>query len=385
MMNDKVKAIVDGIFANAPRSGETRELYEEVLADCAERFEDLISSGRSEEEALKDIRAALGGMEECISGLASEEKDRGDEKPKGKSGSRGLMDELMMFAANVAAEEGKRGIFGLPVPEEFSVDGVDKVEIMIDDDDVRVYPSTDGMFHMDYTGPNGERLYSERKGNTLHIEIKGKGDASSDRPIRDILTDILTGRGPRREAGCLSVALPESMMGMLRVLSARGSDISVRGLTVKRMSATACSGDVSVEDCEAEGEMSVHTTSGDIRLEGRAAFLNAGSISGNMQLDGAYAEASVKSTSGDIRLTGSTAKLSAVSVSGDISAEFASEAPDEISIRTTSGDAELDLCGSPFSCETKAVSGDVRLHCAQDASARTRVVFNTVSGDIDIR
>jgi DUF4097 and DUF4098 domain-containing protein YvlB len=103
---------------------------------------------------------------------------------------------------------------------------------------------------------------------------------------------------------------------------------------------------------------SIVTASGDMKLRGRYATLNAKSASGDLVVTGEIdGDANVKTVSGDVRLGRIAGDLRATTVSGDLMA----------------GSIE-------GSVEMKSVSGDVRFDSVREGT----VTVQSVSGDIDV-
>ena len=105
-------------------------------------------------------------------------------------------------------------------------------------------------------------------------------------------------------------------------------------------------------------DVKVKTASADTQLSGHFGALGINSVSGDVRLRGeAAGGASLKTVSGDAQLD---------RVEGDVSAQ------------TVSGDLRLGPVGG--SAETKTVSGDVRLEVVTAGDVR----FTSVSGDIEV-
>ena len=71
-MYEKLKKSVDELFENAPKTHRATELKEELLANLTDKYDDLISSGKGEEEAFKIAISSIGDVDELLDGL----KDR---------------------------------------------------------------------------------------------------------------------------------------------------------------------------------------------------------------------------------------------------------------------------------------------------------------------
>ncbi|WP_143316927.1 permease prefix domain 1-containing protein [Clostridium sp. HBUAS56017] len=72
-MCEKFREKLDELFENAPETYRARELKEELLANLMDKYNDLISSGKNEEEAFNIAISSIGDIDELIKGL--KEKD----------------------------------------------------------------------------------------------------------------------------------------------------------------------------------------------------------------------------------------------------------------------------------------------------------------------
>jgi len=68
-MIEKLKKYVDDLFEDAPATKKARELKDELLANLIEKYNDLISAGKGEEEAYNIVVAGIGDLNELISNL----------------------------------------------------------------------------------------------------------------------------------------------------------------------------------------------------------------------------------------------------------------------------------------------------------------------------
>ncbi len=68
-MNEKLRATVERLFADAPKTRRAMELKEELLGNLNEKYNDLVAQGISEEEALKNVINGIGDVDELIRGL----------------------------------------------------------------------------------------------------------------------------------------------------------------------------------------------------------------------------------------------------------------------------------------------------------------------------
>ena len=58
-MKDKVKEMVDRLFAGAADNEETKALRDELMDNCLEHYQDLVSGGMDEEAALEAVKDSL--------------------------------------------------------------------------------------------------------------------------------------------------------------------------------------------------------------------------------------------------------------------------------------------------------------------------------------
>lgn len=68
-MYEKLRRRVEELFENAPKTHRANELKEELLANLIDKYNDLVSSGKSEEEAFNNAIAGIGDIDELIRGL----------------------------------------------------------------------------------------------------------------------------------------------------------------------------------------------------------------------------------------------------------------------------------------------------------------------------
>ena len=66
MMNEDVKRVVDALFADIEESDEVCSIHDEVMNNCQERYENLVYSGYSREEAIGAVLESLKGMDEVL-------------------------------------------------------------------------------------------------------------------------------------------------------------------------------------------------------------------------------------------------------------------------------------------------------------------------------
>ncbi|WP_343251024.1 permease prefix domain 1-containing protein [Diplocloster hominis] len=71
-MNENLKNYLDDVFKKAPKTRKALELKEELLSNSQDRYEDLIHSGTSEEDAYDMVVSSIGNVEELFDSLHEE-------------------------------------------------------------------------------------------------------------------------------------------------------------------------------------------------------------------------------------------------------------------------------------------------------------------------
>lgn len=68
-MYENLRRRLDELFENAPKTRRAYELKEELLANLTDKYNDLVASGKSEDEAVNIAIAGIGDVDELIKGL----------------------------------------------------------------------------------------------------------------------------------------------------------------------------------------------------------------------------------------------------------------------------------------------------------------------------
>lgn len=68
-MYENLRRKLDELFQDAPKTHRANELKEELLANLTDKYNDLIASGKSEDEATNIVIAGIGNVDELIRGL----------------------------------------------------------------------------------------------------------------------------------------------------------------------------------------------------------------------------------------------------------------------------------------------------------------------------
>lgn len=72
-MYEKLRKRVEELFENAPKTNRANELKEEILANLIDKYNDLLASGKSEDEAFNSAMAGIGDVDELIKGLKEQD------------------------------------------------------------------------------------------------------------------------------------------------------------------------------------------------------------------------------------------------------------------------------------------------------------------------
>ncbi|QCH43722.1 permease prefix domain 1-containing protein [Clostridium sp. AWRP] len=68
-MHERLRKSVEELFENAPKTHRATELKEELLANLTDKYDDLVSSGKDEEEAFKIAISSIGDVDELLEGI----------------------------------------------------------------------------------------------------------------------------------------------------------------------------------------------------------------------------------------------------------------------------------------------------------------------------
>ena len=385
-MNETVARIVELLFQDVEMNDEVRAIRDEVMDNCQERFGDLLNRGLSEDEAIAAVVESLKGMEEVLAGYPR----RAEAEDNAAFSGTGARSAMLGGNGGHAA---------------FSAQGLRKVSVNLQGEDVSFEPSPDAEVHVICNiGENGEnrfRVATELTGGELrvtrektggseriekHVHFNGADidffakDFSFD-SLGDMLRKLMRGIQTSfdgDERVCIQVPAA-TVLEMVQVQTTSGN-VSVDGLMMDHIHVDSRSGDLRVElpDSCVLDWAELHTTSGDAEawLSANAVVLQ--SMSGDVRYVGAAKTLSASSTSGDVTVeltSGSCGKCEVKSISGDVECMGAIQA---IKANTTSGDITLNTDSETM--EFATVSGDVKI-MAQDSGLRS-VEGHTTSGDV---
>ena len=367
-MNQTVKRIVDLLFEDTVENEETKALHEELMNNCQEHYDDLISRGLTEEEATGEVVESLKGMKDVIA-----------EYPRRSSAQQPQAE---------TPADGGRGFAG-----------IDSLLAETTDQDLYVSPSGDGEIHVYCDDPEG--MTCEADGSRLTVRGVKKRDKFAapfemqegeevslsgllnmvGKAIRNVAVSFTNGAPIRIE-------VPDGSLKEME-LNSRSGDITCSCAFARKMAARSTSGDIRLEpETEKTAEsLLVSTVSGEADVSGSAMSAEISSMSGDVTVDGVFETLRIRSTSGNAEFSGSVTELTASSVSGDAEITVENTTLKQIDAHSTSGDVEITLpAGLPgIHAECSTVSGEVLSRVSEaGAGAPVRIRAKSISGDVRV-
>lgn len=375
-MNMTVARIVDLVFADVEMTGEVHEIYDEVMNNCQEHFQDMVDQGVSEDDAISAITKSLSGMSEVLKQYPQKQKS----------------DTARQMDAEDDEEAGEQ-------ERTYAAWDVRDIQIRITSDDVQVNRSDDNQVHVRWDSQEQPYLRVGLAGGTLTIERDSHAfgndgmrlDINKNMTLNEIGNRIgrMMGRWMQTRHEVI-VELPEDLYAALTIAITSG-DVDISDVALSQLSVTTVNGDIQVRVPQGEKPLSMLTlqsTNGDIEAEAEAEQCMVKSVSGDIELNGRMDQLTIHTTNGDIELEAEVESFECRTVSGDVDGTLTSLALRQVNISTISGDVDLRLpddCG-PICIQCRTRSGDCHTcHATVDAAAPINGSITTISGDIDIR
>jgi len=393
-MNASIRAIIDHMFKDTVDTAETRALHEELLNNCLEHYDDLISRGMSDTEAIDAVVDSLKGMKEVIDEYPKKPGHSEEDKPEPEKQQEVPVINAEKPAGNAPEQE-------RPTEYVFSAGSVQSLRTDLKNCDLQIKPSQDGQIHV--RCEDMDQLACSLDGSVLNVRIvdntkkaiedAGKEINNTEFTLKGLLNFI--GKAINGAASSITVSwnvyieLPAVSIREMD-LNAKSGDIEMKAVLPERLVIHTMSGDVDVEaksDRYAE-KVSVSAMSGEIDFSGNAKTITLSSMSGDVTARGNYGDAEMKSTSGDAKLKGTADIIRLNSVSGDVNAELHSTSVSRIEARTTSGDTEIELAPGTDSVHASVSTVTGSASCRiPDAGTGAKLIItaSSVSGDVTIR
>lgn len=393
-MNMTVARIVDLVFADVEMSDEVHEIYDEVMNNCQEHFQDMVDQGVSEDDAIGAITKSLSGMSEMLKQYP--QKQKYDAEPP--------MDE-----ENEEDDEQER---------IYAAADVREIAIQILNDDVEISRSRDSRVHVRWERQELPTLKVSLVNGTLTIERDKSLDGAridinrnmSPNEIRDNVDKYINKNMTLNEIGNrigkligrfgqmissigsyeITIELPEDLHAAISVTGTNG-DVDISAVYPSQLYVKTVNSDIDVNLPQGNMPLTLLTlqnTSGDIDAEAYAEKCVVNTVSGDIDLNGRMDMLTIHTTSGDIDLEAEVETLECRTVSGDVDGTLTSLALRQVNVSTISGDVDLSLpedCG-PICFQCRSRSGDCHTcHTTVDDAAPINGSITTISGDIDIR
>lgn len=403
-MNNTVARIVELMFQDVEMNEEVMAIHDEVMNNCQERYEDLVSSGMREDDAVAIVVESLKGMEDVIAQYKKKSVHRPDATADGFNG------------------EGEQNAV-------FSIDEVQRIDLLLISEDVTVEASQDNSYHVCWNADSDPAVRVTCSDGTLKVDRDpaakaqkhakfnmkfekgniGKFSASGDNMSTHELDDTLEGIGGLLEslgrslgsliskAGALNfgvsmgvtVQVPPQAYPFVKLVTTSG-DIDVNMVHLSELNIVSTSGDVHVELGEntAVAQAEMRTTSGDVNATIFAGKATAVSTSGDVEIEGRIADLTASTISGDIDVRADVEHMTFKAISGDVDVAFDSDEIREINGSTISGDIDIDLPSGLglIQINTNTRSGDITTRYSTNGFGPTvSGSISSMSGDITIR
>ena len=402
MMNDTVARIVEIMFQDVEENEEVAAIRDEVMNNCQERYQDLVSSGVGEDDAVAAVIESLKGMEEVLAPYRkkvhrpAEDLDDMDDEASGE--------QHASFASYL----------------------VSKIDMALVNEDIKLEASEDDFYHVLWNADENPLVNVELHNDLLRITrrpgdaVKMNKDGNIEYHHKDDTSDFVRTEkgkieinmdsieGMLKSVGnslknafsnlhitvgfgdsAITIQIPENAIPHVKLLTASG-DIHVENVGLTDLSSTSTSGDINVsldEDQHLE-RIDLRTTSGDMDVSAFADRMSITSTSGDVEVEGRVNDLTVNTISGDIDVRADVAYMHFKAISGDVDMAFESYEIREVRGSTISGDIDIDLPEGigTMAIQTQTRSGDVTTRCHTNGVGPTVTgSVSSMSGDITIR
>ena len=435
-----VIAVTNRLSAAADSDAKV-ELIEELSENLYSRWQDLVSGGKSENEAFNKAMEDLGSVDELLAYLDSlgpegelpkkESKDFASELIKGVEDvvretvnqTKDAMDQAKAIIRDVEQKlkekypEGFKGKVYVRFDGDEDCEAASKAAQEVHDADAAAWEqqaedagrqaeaaveeaeNKGWSFSVGYNKDRGGFFCENSRvrkveGTSLPsralkgVDIQINGDVDillDDDPEADVVLDGDVENLEMRvsDDGVLSIRqgnTATSSFFFLRGLASVDVKLSLPRRFWDFLQISTVSGDVDVEEGLEVGQLSIHTASGDAKVGGlEFQELLFKTASGDLETDDLSGRSVVASSaSGDIQLSGQFDSVRANSASGDIRLEGSAR---EMSCHTASGDVDVETDRVPEAMDLSSKSGDCGV-AMPDGEGFT-LQFSTVSGELD--
>ncbi|MBQ2930288.1 MAG: DUF4097 family beta strand repeat protein [Clostridia bacterium] len=407
-MNDTVARIVEIMFQDVEMNEETAAIRDEVMDNCQARYQDLVNSGMTEDDAVAAVIESLKGMEDVLA-------------PYKKKVRRHAEDEGMEALEDMDAEEaGEQNM-------AFQAKEIHQLSVSLVNEDITLEASDDDDYHVIWDADENPLVNAEMVNGVLKVyrrpgeTVKQKRTEKIEFLNKDDLSDFIKTEEGKIEINMDSISramkslgdkikmqfsngmsigfgtagsevtiqVPENAIPHVKLQTTSG-DIHMDDVALTDLSITSTSGDINVsagEDQHME-RVDMRTTSGDMEISAFADRMDIASTSGDVEVEGRINDLTVNTISGDIDVRADVKNMTFKAVSGDVDLEFDSVEIREVRGSTISGDIGIDLPDGigAIGIHTQTRSGDVttRHHC-DGIGPMVNGSVTSMSGDITIR
>jgi len=251
-------------------------------------------------------------------------------------------------------------------PEEIS-----EIEVNLVSTDLNIIPTTKGEIIVHFYGEvstcmkrNVPELVAYKTGDKLYVEtLRGK-------------SNIVIGINISRTT--MDIYIPEASLREFKINIVSG-DVVLEGITAAEFLLETVSGDIKIQDLMAE-KIRINSTSGDIAVKEYTGNIDAGAISGNINLIGGgdNEDIDVSAVSGDILIDqDSVSDMNIGSISGDVKIKLSEDSQFYLDVSTVSGDIKYDFAIKISSSGRRELEGVV-------GDGGDRIMISTVSGDVTL-
>ncbi len=407
MMNDTVARIVEIMFQDVEMNEEVAAIRDEVMNNCQERYDDLVTSGVSEDDAIAAVIESLKGMEDVIAPYKRKRHHSADFENLDN-------DEL-------DEEESSEQ------HASFASYLVKKIDVALVNEDIKIEPSDDDFYHVIWDKEENPLVNVELHNDLLRIlrrpeeTVNAKKNCRVEMDFKDDMNDFVKTEAGKIEinmdsisramkslgdkiklqfsngmnirfgsaGGEVTIQVPENAIPHVKILTTSG-DIDVQDAALTDLSITSTSGDINIgmdEDQYME-RLDVRTTSGDIDIAAFVRNMTITSTSGDVEIEGRIDQLGVNTISGDIDVRADVKNMTFKAVSGDVDLQFDSEEIRDVNGNTISGDIDIDLPDGigVIAINTQTRTGDVTTrHHTNGVGPMVSGNVSSMSGDITIR
>lgn len=363
-MKERLRGYIDKLFEEAPKTDETLEVKEELLANLLEHYSDLIDSGKSEEEAYQTVINNIGDISEVIASL--KEANRYEKKQTDGSKNNTYEDKSWTIGSMIDNVIGNiASAFDTDYPvvndQSYKCEGINCINLDFVSESIKLFlHDKDELRLVEYMSkiPTSDELAKVDSWN-------GDFNIKSGRRLFFIAKSRVEIYLPRNFHGDMNIKVTSSGVKS-------GEELRLRNVAIKGIS---CS--TSLETLDADN-IDIHVTSGSIKINKMKGRYNLSTESGSVKLNEVTGGGDIRTTSGSI--TVNYRELQGAVTYNVISGSTRITIPQNTSFRydvsVISGSIHTCLDASQYSSSRHSVKGLV------GAESENSVYIKSVSGGV---